>query len=719
VFTPSAVTGTSTVGNIYYDNHQQDQSTIIDSPSQLLERTIVVKCVNASATAVPSTLAAIDGYTPVVGDLVLLANITASALQGVYEVKAAGTAWTRSTLMNTVDEQMDRIIKVINGTTYKYSYWTCVTRGAITHGTTATKFQQTFLDATGTGLSISTAGVLSVASAPKLTTGRTIGTLTGDVTSAGSTFNGTVNNTNATTIAANAVTNAKLADMAVNTIKGRVTAGTGDPGDLSPAQVRTMITDASNRFITDTERTDWNSKATTAYVNSKVVNPVGVTQFRSPVANVTWQTGNHDNDKWAIDLGGIESPTTLPVIPMIGMSHWTTSVGYANNVTFGSYKYTQDWSDCGAYISCAGKVTGSDAQPNTFFKFQSDGNITVWGDGGRNNGAFWHSGNLPMVVGSDGYAKLLPTGTDLKTITQSGFYRVMDAVDAGVGWWYVTVNGHDASWCTQTLRAFGVGANATPHYKYWQRTKVNGTWNLWEEQNPTLDNWSADPIIRQRTTGCLSWNNYGNNHVIFDASRGVTPSDTTCNSNTAQIPWSSTYPCLMGWNGASTYGVRVDSAKVADSSVALTQQAIAWSQHISFMPSGYHVWEVNMYISGGSSDYIRIHVGSTNTKSWTRKTKVGDGAWGSLVSGSGTGVQEVSPSDIQPQYGGDIKIRIVQCDTKVIITSTWNRWGNSADITMNQQVIQIDGGSAGNLTTFAFTGSAGITSAAIRLFKTV
>lgn len=37
------------------------------------------------------------------------------------------------------------------------------------------------------------------------------------------------------------ITNTKLANMATQTIKGRTTAGTGDPEDLSPAQVRAMI----------------------------------------------------------------------------------------------------------------------------------------------------------------------------------------------------------------------------------------------------------------------------------------------------------------------------------------------------------------------------------------------------------------------------------------------------------------------------------------------
>jgi hypothetical protein len=43
------------------------------------------------------------------------------------------------------------------------------------------------------------------------------------------------------TIDSNAVTNAKMADMANATIKGRTTAGTGDPEDLTPTQVRALI----------------------------------------------------------------------------------------------------------------------------------------------------------------------------------------------------------------------------------------------------------------------------------------------------------------------------------------------------------------------------------------------------------------------------------------------------------------------------------------------
>ena len=63
--------------------------------------------------------------------------------------------------------------------------------------------------------------------------------LTGDVTaSAGS---------NSTTIANDAVTNAKLANMAASTFKGRVTASTGDPEDLTATQATSLL----NAFVGD------------------------------------------------------------------------------------------------------------------------------------------------------------------------------------------------------------------------------------------------------------------------------------------------------------------------------------------------------------------------------------------------------------------------------------------------------------------------------------
>ncbi len=76
-------------------------------------------------------------------------------------------------------------------------------------------------------------------------------------------------------------------------------------------------------------------------------------------------------------------------------------------------------------------------------------------------------------------------------------------------------------------------------------------------------NWSTNGTITA-VVGQLAWKNYGNNHTIFDASNSTAPDGSVINNTNAQVAWTGSYPTLMGWNGANTYGVRVDSARVAD-----------------------------------------------------------------------------------------------------------------------------------------------------------
>jgi hypothetical protein len=71
----------------------------------------------------------------------------------------------------------------------------------------------------------------------------------------------------------------------------------------------------------------------------------------------------------------------------------------------------------------------------------------------------------------------------------------------------------------------------------------------------------------------LRWKNYGNNHVLIDASAGTEPGGGIIDKYTAQNTINSTGAgsntwgeaiSLMGWNGSNTYGVRVDRARSID-----------------------------------------------------------------------------------------------------------------------------------------------------------
>lgn len=77
-------------------------------------------------------------------------------------------------------------------------------------------------------------------SAAKWTTARSL-ELTGDVTATFSGVDGAADKSVAATIANGAVTNAKQANMVTSTIKGRKTAGSGAPEDLSAADARAVL----------------------------------------------------------------------------------------------------------------------------------------------------------------------------------------------------------------------------------------------------------------------------------------------------------------------------------------------------------------------------------------------------------------------------------------------------------------------------------------------
>ena len=77
-------------------------------------------------------------------------------------------------------------------------------------------------------------------------------------------------------------------------------------------------------------------------------------------------------------------------------------------------------------------------------------------------------------------------------------------------------------------------------------------------------NWSTNGTI-SAVVGQLAWKNFSNNHTIFDASASTSPAGGAVSNTNAQNVWIATYPTLMGWNGSNTYGVRVDSARISDS----------------------------------------------------------------------------------------------------------------------------------------------------------
>lgn len=63
----------------------------------------------------------------------------------------------------------------------------------------------------------------------------------------------------------------------------------------------------------------------------------------------------------------------------------------------------------------------------------------------------------------------------------------------------------------------------------------------------------------------LRWQNFGNSHVLFDASAGKSPAGSTISNDNSTEVWQPTFINLMGWNGAGTYGVKVDRSRYSES----------------------------------------------------------------------------------------------------------------------------------------------------------
>jgi hypothetical protein len=79
-------------------------------------------------------------------------------------------------------------------------------------------------------------------------------------------------------------------------------------------------------------------------------------------------------------------------------------------------------------------------------------------------------------------------------------------------------------------------------------------------------------VTDNAVTGEMMWKYGGSGYTIFDASAGTSPlkpngTTASVDKTNSSVAWSANYPTLMGWNGANTYGIRVDSARRADSAV--------------------------------------------------------------------------------------------------------------------------------------------------------
>ena len=110
---------------------------------------------------------------------------------------------------------------------------------------------------------------------------------------------------------------------------------------------------------------------------------------------------------------------------------------------------------------------------------------------------------------------------------------------------------------------------------------------------PAASNWNTNGNSIDVVVGMLSWKNYGDGHVIFDASRSTSPGGSAVSNTNPDNYWTGTYPTLMGWNGSNTYGVRVDVSRYSDST-----GSVAWS-NVSSRPTALSQFSNDLGNYGG------------------------------------------------------------------------------------------------------------------------
>jgi hypothetical protein len=110
----------------------------------------------------------------------------------------------------------------------------------------------------------------------------------------------------------------------------------------------------------------------------------------------------------------------------------------------------------------------------------------------------------------------------------------------------------------------------------------------------------------------LSWKNYGNSHIIFDASASTSPTGSAVNNTNAQIAWTGTYPTLMGWNGTNTYGVRVDSARISDSTSGSSASCTGNAASASSVAASGITGQTGMWTSAARPGAYRLYRNDSN-----------------------------------------------------------------------------------------------------------
>lgn len=220
--------------------------------------------VGATLTATANAaLAAIDGHTPVAGDIVLVKNEATAANDGLYTVTQVGDSThpyilTRATNMDDSSEFNSALVFVENGTTYQGSRFLYTGAASPTVGTTSISFTELADPGGYTGGNGITITGTSIATNPDGTSLDNLGT--------GGALEIAANGVTSAKIASNAVTNGKIAISAYQVDTALAITGGGATGatvTLSQTPVGFLLVTRNGQVLTPGSGHDYVQSGTT------------------------------------------------------------------------------------------------------------------------------------------------------------------------------------------------------------------------------------------------------------------------------------------------------------------------------------------------------------------------------------------------------------------------------------------------------------------------
>lgn len=253
-------------------------------------------------------------------------------------------------------------------------------------------------------------------------------------------------------------------------------------------------------------------------------------------------------------------------------ANWNTAYGWGNHASAGyltSINSSQVTTALGytpynstnpnGYITSSGSISGSAASAGYLTGGDSNAYMLLYNS---------LSGDLNSYNTSGLYSAEYVGSTNRPVAQNGSFIQISDAGgnDVKTQWYYQS----DGAGIYMRLQ-WGAGT-----WRNWRTLLTDANFTSYAVQSTSRSNWNSYSVI-SNVVGQLAWKNYGNSHTIFDASQGTSPDGTSVNNTNSNSAWTASYPTLMGWNGSSTYGVRVDSARVADSAGSASSASSASS----------------------------------------------------------------------------------------------------------------------------------------------